>query len=98
MSEKVVDLGAIRGDWDFHARFLTGAFEKTLKRTAKAWRALKAKAPAEGQVPMDGPLMEEFIEACRATRALTDDIFVLQETRPKRRQAGKKKRTARRAR
>jgi hypothetical protein len=33
-------------------------------------------------VPVDGDLMEEFIEACRQTRALTDDILLLQETRP----------------
>lgn len=82
MSEAGVDLSAIRGDWDFHARYVTKALDQTLKRVAKSWRALKAKAPAAGQVPVDGALMEEFIEACRQTRALTDDILLLQETRP----------------
>ncbi|HEY0940228.1 MAG TPA: hypothetical protein VGE08_09045 [Steroidobacter sp.] len=82
MSEPVVDLGAIRGDWNFHARYVTKAMEQTLKRTQKLWRALQANAPAEGEVPMDHPLMEEFIEACRQTRALTDDVLLLQETKP----------------
>jgi hypothetical protein len=82
MSEAGVDLSAIRGDWDFHARYVTKALDQTLKRVAKSWRALKAKSPAAGQVPVDGDLMEEFIEACRQTRALTDDILLLQETRP----------------
>lgn len=82
MSEAGVDLSAIRGDWDFHVRYVTNALDQTLKRVAKSWRALKGKAPAAGQVPVDGALMEEFIEACRQTRALTDDILLLQETRP----------------
>lgn len=100
MSGKEVDLGAIRGDWDFHARYLTSAFEQTLKRTMKSWRALKAKAPADGQVPMSGDQMDEFIEACRASRALTDDIYILQKTSPKRRAARPKakKKARRRAR
>jgi len=79
-----VDLGAIAGDWDFHARYVTNSLEQTLKRLNKTWRALKRRAPAEGQVPMEGELMEEFIEACRQTRALTDDVQLMVETRPAR--------------
>lgn len=82
MSEPTVDLGAIRGDWHFHARYVTNALDQTLKRTQKLWKQLKALAPATGEVPMDHELMEEFIEACRQTRALTDDVILLQETRP----------------
>jgi hypothetical protein len=82
MSEPVVDVSAIRGDWNFHARYVTNALEQTLKRATKLWKALKAASPAEGEVPMDDPLMEEFIEACRQTRALTDDVILLQETKP----------------
>ena len=33
---------------------------------------------------MQGALMEEFIEACRQTRALTDDVQLMAETRPTR--------------
>jgi hypothetical protein len=82
MSEQVVDLGAIRGDWDFHARYVTNAMEQTLKRVHKTWRSLKAQAPDAGLVPMDSELMEQFLEACRQTRALTDDILLMQETKP----------------
>ena len=84
MSEHGVDLGAIRGDWDFHACYVTNAMEQTLKHLHKTWRALKKTSPAPGQVPFDGALMEEFLEACRQTRALTDDIALMQETRPAR--------------
>lgn len=94
MSEKTVDLGAIRGDWDFHARYVTNALEQTLKRVQKTWRSLKSNAPKEGQVPVEGELMEEFIEACRQTRALTDDILLLQETKPGTRAAGRGRKKA----
>lgn len=87
MSEHGIDLGAIRGDWDFHARYVTNAMDHTLKRVQKTWRALKSKSHAEGQVPMDIELMQEFLEACRQTRALTDDILLLQDTKPAPRKA-----------
>ncbi|HVN41911.1 MAG TPA: hypothetical protein VMT50_03940 [Steroidobacteraceae bacterium] len=99
MSEPIVDLGAIRGDWNFHARYVTHALEQTLKRTQKLWKALKAASPTEGEVPMVGELMEEFVEACRQTRALTDDVILLQETRPAKASGkgqAKRKRKARR--
>lgn len=80
MSEHKVDLSQIRGDWHFHTRYVTNAMDQTLKRLHKSWRALLSQAPAEGEVPMSGPLMEEFLEACRQTRALTDDIRLMGET------------------
>ena len=89
-----VDLGAIAGDWDFHARYVTNSLEQTLKRLNKTWRALKRQAPAEGQVPMQGELMEEFIEACRQTRALTDDIQLMAETRPTRKAKAPRRKAA----
>jgi hypothetical protein len=80
--QPVVDLGEIRGDWNFHARYVTNALEQTLKRANKLWRELKANSAAVDEVPMDGDLMEEFIEACRQTRALTDDILLLRDIKP----------------
>jgi hypothetical protein len=99
MSEPTVDLGQIRGDWDFHARYVTNAMEQTLKRLHKTWRSLKAKQLAAGIVPMDGALMDEFLEACRQTRAITDDILLMRDTQPvkkgKARPKGPAKRKAR---
>ena len=69
MTDKTVDLGQIRGDWDFHARYVANAMEQTLKRVNKSWRNLKRAAPTAGQVPVSGAVMDEFIEACRQTRA-----------------------------
>lgn len=89
MSEKAVDLGQIRGDWDFHSRYVANALEQTLKRVNKYWRNMKRAAPAKGQVPVSGPDVEEFIEACRQTRALCDDIALLEETRPAKRGKGR---------
>ena len=81
MSETEVDLSQIRGDWDFHARYVTNAMEQTLKRQTRLWKELKAASKKQGQVPVDGQLMEDFVEACRQTRALTDDFWLLAETR-----------------
>jgi len=87
VSSDKVDLSQIRGDWDFHSRYVTNAMEQTLKRANKYWRELKKASRKKGQVPVDGLLMEEFIEACMQTRALTDDYLILNECKP----AGKKK-------
>ena len=63
--------------------------EQTLKRTNKYWKELKKASKKKGQVPVDGQLMEEFIEACMQTRALTDDFLMLAECKaPARPKAG----------
>jgi hypothetical protein len=89
-----VDLSQIRGDWDFHARYVCNAMEQTLKRTNKYWKELKKASKRKGQVPVDGQLMEEFIEACMQTRAITDDFLMLAECQAP---AGKKKSSGKQA-
>lgn len=91
MSSDKVDLSQIRGDWDFHSRYVTNAMEQTLKRANKYWRELKKASRKKGQVPVDGLLMEEFIEACMQTRALTDDYLILNECKPAAKKKSKKK-------
>ena len=91
MSSDKVDLSQIRGDWDFHSRYVTNAMEQTLKRANKYWRELKKASRKKGQVPVDGVLMEEFIEACMQTRALTDDYLILNECKPAAKKKSKKK-------
>lgn len=91
MSSEKVDLSQIRGDWDFHSRYVTNAMEQTLKRANKYWRELKKASRKKGQVPVDGVLMEEFIEACMQTRALTDDYLTLNECQPTAKKQSKKK-------
>ena len=94
MSDKVVDLSQIRGDWDFHSRYVTNAMDQTLKRVVKDWRALKKASRKKGQVPVEGPLMEEFIEALYQAKGMTDDYYILAECKPtakKSRKKGKKK-------
>lgn len=91
MSSDKVDLSQIRGDWDFHSRYVTNAMEQTLKRANKYWRELKKASRKKGQVPVDGLLMEEFIEACMQTRALTDDYLILNDCKPAAKKKTKKK-------
>jgi hypothetical protein len=75
-----VDLSQIRGDWDFHSRYVTNAMDQTLKRVNKYWKELQKGSRKKGQVPVDGELMEEFIEAVMQARAITDDYHILLET------------------
>jgi hypothetical protein len=91
VSNEKVDLSQIRGDWDFHSRYVTNAMEQTLKRANKYWRELKKAPGKKGQVPVDGVLMEEFIEACMHTRALTDDYLILNECKPTAKKTPRKK-------
>lgn len=91
MSSDKVDLSQIRGDWDFHCRYTTNAMEQTLKRANKYWRELKKASRKKGQVSVDGELMDEFIEACMQTRALTDDFLILAECKPTPKKKAKKK-------
>ena len=96
MSGDKVDLSQIRGDWDFHSRYVCHAMEQTLKRTNKYWKELKKAAKKKGQVPVDGRLMDEFIEACMQTRAITDDFLILAECQaPGKQKAGSKKKAKR---
>jgi hypothetical protein len=91
VSSDKVDLSQIRGDWDFHSRYVTNAMEQTLKRVNKDWKELKKTSKKKGQVPVDGELMEEFIEAIMQARAMTDDYLILNECKPSAKKAGKKK-------
>ena len=49
-------------------------FDDTISRLNQLWNQLKAASDADGEVPCDTPLCEEFIEVCLQTRALTDDL------------------------
>ena len=91
MSSDKVDLSQIRGDWDFHSRYVTNAMEQTLKRVNKYWKQLKKAPGKKGQVPVDGELMAEFIEAVMQARAMTDDYLILAECKPTTKQQAKKK-------
>jgi hypothetical protein len=91
VSSEKVDLSQIRGDWDFHSRYVTNAMEKTLKRLNKDWRELKKKSRKKAQVPVDGELMDDFMEACAQTRAMCDDFLVLAETQAAPKKKAKKK-------
>lgn len=91
MSSDKVDLSQIRGDWDFHSRYVTNAMDQTLKRVNKYWKQLKKASKKKDQVPVDGELMDEFIEACMQARGMTDDFLVLSECKPTRKKAKKKK-------
>jgi hypothetical protein len=91
MADQKVDLSQIRGDWDFHSRYVTNAMEQTLKRANKLWRQLHKASRKKGQVPVDGQLMEDFIEAIYQAKGMTDDYYTLAECKPTAKKKSKKK-------
>ncbi|MDP6437149.1 MAG: hypothetical protein QF790_10030 [Gammaproteobacteria bacterium] len=91
MSEKKVDLSQIRGDWDFHSRYVAHAMDQTLKRANKLWREMKASSRKKGQVPVDGETTEAFIEAIYQAKGMTDDLFILAECKPTAKKKARKK-------
>ncbi len=91
MSSDKVDLSQIRGDWDFHTRYVTHAMDRTLKRANKYWKELKKASKKKAQVPVDGDLMDEFIEACMQVRGITDDFLILSDCKPTPRKKSRKK-------
>jgi hypothetical protein len=93
VSSDKVDLSQIRGDWDFHSRYVTNAMDQTLKRVQKNWKELNKISTKKDQVPVGGQLMEEFIEAVMQARAITDDYVMLAECQPSRKKKANKKAT-----
>ena len=91
MSDKKVDLSQIRGDWDFHSRYVTHAMDQILKRVNKLWRELHKASRKKGQVPVDGELMDEFRDAIYQAKGLTDDYFTLADCKPAAKKKSKKK-------
>jgi hypothetical protein len=91
MADQKVDLSQIRGDWDFHSRYVAHAMDQTLKRANKLWKELKKSSRKKDQVPVDGQLMNDFIEAIYQAKGMTDDFYTLAECKPAAKKKAKKK-------
>ncbi len=90
MADQKVDLSLIRGDWDFHSRYVAHAMDQTLKRANKHWKELKKSSRKKDQVPVDGQLMDDFIEAIYQAKGMTDDFYTLAECKPAAKKAKRK--------
>ena len=63
-------------------RYASEEINETISRLNTLWIELKAASEADGEVPCDTPLCDEFIEAVQQTRPLTDELLTRRNTKP----------------
>lgn len=71
----VYDKGSGKVDWETHSlRYVINAISSAQKRQQKLWNQLAASRTREGLVPVDWPLIEEYVEAVRRTFCMMVDL------------------------
>jgi hypothetical protein len=69
------DKGSGKADWETHSlRYVVNAIASAQKRQQKLWSQIAATRTAAGLVPVDWPVIEEYVEAVRRTHSLMIDL------------------------
>jgi hypothetical protein len=72
---EVLDKGSGKTDWEVHSlRYVVNAITSAQKRQQKLWNQLAGRRTADGLIPIDWPLIEEYVEAVRRTYSLMVDL------------------------
>lgn len=75
MSSDVRDKGGGNVDWETHSlKYVLNAIQSAQKRQQKLWNQLFGTRTAAGTIPVDWPLIEEYVESVRRTHALMIDL------------------------
>ncbi len=75
MSSDNLDKGGGKADWETHSlKYVVNAIQSAQKRQQKLWNQLFATRTAAGTMPIDWPLIEEYVEAVRRTHAMMIDL------------------------
>jgi hypothetical protein len=71
----VQDKGGGKVDWETHSlRYVINAIGSAQKRQHKLWNQLAATRRNNGIIPVDWPLIEEYVESVRRTHSLMIDL------------------------
>jgi hypothetical protein len=71
----VQDKGGGKVDWETHSlRYVINAIASAQKRQHKLWNQIFATRTRDGLIPVDWPLIEEYVEAVRRTHAMMIDL------------------------
>ena len=71
----VRDKGSGKVDWETHSlRYVINAIGSAQKRQQKLWNQLAATRTKEGLIPVDWPLIEEYVESVRRTYCMMIDL------------------------
>lgn len=69
------DKGSGKVDWETHSlRYVINAIDSAQKRQQKLWREIAATRKSDGIIPVDWPLIEEYVESVRRTHAMMIDL------------------------
>lgn len=69
------DKGSGKADWETHSlKYVINAIGSAQKRQHKLWNQLAATRTKEGLVPVDWPLIEEYVESVRRTFCMMVDL------------------------
>jgi hypothetical protein len=71
----VQDKGGGKVDWETHSlRYVINAIASAQKRQHKLWNQIAATRNKNGLIPVDWPLIEEYVEAVRRTHSMMIDL------------------------
>ncbi len=72
---KVQDKGGGNVDWETHSlRYVINAISSAQKRQQKLWNQIAASRTSAGIIPVNWPLLEEYVEAVRRTHSMMVDL------------------------
>jgi hypothetical protein len=75
MSKNVHDKGSGKADWETHSlRYVVNAIDSAQKRQQKLWKSIAATRTGNGLIPVDWPLIEDYVEAVRRTYSMMIDL------------------------
>lgn len=71
----VYDKGSGKADWETHSlRYVLNAIGSAQKRQHKLWNQLAATRRKDGLIPIDWPLIEDYVESVRRTFCMMVDL------------------------
>lgn len=72
---KAYDKGGGSVDWETHSlRYVVNAIGSAEKRQQKLWRQIAGSRTKDGIIPIDWPLIEQYVEAVRRLHSMMVDL------------------------
>ena len=71
----VQDKGGGKVDWETHSlRYVINAIASAQKRQQKLWNQILASRTKQGIIPINWPLIEQYVESVRRTHSMMVDL------------------------
>ena len=71
----VEDKGGGKVDWETHSlKYVVNAIASAQRRQQKLWNQIAASRRKDGVIPINWPLIEEYVESVRRTHSMMVDL------------------------